>query len=321
MNSEQESANSDLVLSCMKTILYAFVLLFFLSFIGCKPKETTLSGQAFIVTRGGENIKLGLVEVQLIERDAVKEYIQKKQPAIDAEIASRQRDYEFARNLLIATNKVDVGDDPYLGLAVIEETNYLAILKLIKIRQDELTEEQNAGQELRRRADSSRESYESRIRMGLVTSHLQVLLDENALEQNGYRQDHIASDIRKLSERIGPIEASVVKAENQLNATPNAEIYFENISQTFFGQKTVTDADGKFSFSYPPDKKFTIFAHAERLVGDKPEKYYWLVNAPSGVEKAQLFLSNNNLVFTDPDGYFKIKPKPEFQESTPKKNE
>jgi hypothetical protein len=56
-------------------------------------------------------------------------------------------------------------------------------------------------------------------------------------------------------------------------------------------------------------------------VGDKTEKYYWLVDAPSGVEKAQLYLSNNNLVWIDPDGYFKIKPKSELQESIPQKSE
>jgi hypothetical protein len=43
----------------------------------------------------------------------------------------------------------------------------------------------------------------------------------------------------------------------------------------------------------------------------------WLVNAPSGVETAQLFLSNNNLVTVDLDGYFRIKPKSELQESAP----
>jgi hypothetical protein len=41
-----------------------------------------------------------------------------------------------------------------------------------------------------------------------------------------------------------------------------------------------------------------------------------LVDAPSGVEKAQLFLSNNNQVWIDPDRYFKIKPVSELQQST-----
>ena len=76
-----------------------------------------------------------------------------------------------------------------------------------------------------------------------------------------------------------------------------------------FIQKTITDADGKFSFVYPIEKPLTIFAHAQRMVGTKTEQYYWLINAPTNVETAQMFLSNHNLITVDPDGYFKIRPK------------
>ena len=94
MNSEQESKIFNLVLTGMKTILCFAALTFLLSFVGCKPKETTLTGQAFVVTRGGENIKLGLVEVMLIEKESVKVFIQTEQPGIDAVIAARQHEYE-----------------------------------------------------------------------------------------------------------------------------------------------------------------------------------------------------------------------------------
>jgi hypothetical protein len=32
---------------------------------------------------------------------------------------------------------------------------------------------------------------------------------------------------------------------------------------------------------------FTIFAKAERELGDKKEKYFWLINAPSDTESSQ----------------------------------
>ena len=69
-----------------------------LGLTGCKPKETTLSGQIFIVTRGSENIKLGLVEVQLIEKQQAIDFLKKRQVAIDLEIASRQREYAVAKS-------------------------------------------------------------------------------------------------------------------------------------------------------------------------------------------------------------------------------
>ena len=78
----------------MKNIL---TLLLLVGFLGCKPKETHLSGQIFIVTRGAENIKLGLVEVQLIEKAQVLGFLQKKQAVIESEIVSRQLEYTAAK--------------------------------------------------------------------------------------------------------------------------------------------------------------------------------------------------------------------------------
>jgi hypothetical protein len=155
---------------------------------------------------------------------------------------------------------------------------------------------------------------------GSSRTELQALLDIDAVRYNRNDQDRFASDIIKLSEHINLIEKGVAEVESRLNATPSAEIYFKNFPPSYF-QKSFTDADGKFSFSYSRDKSLAIYAKAERLVGDRTEKYYWLVNAPAGVEKSQLFLSNNNLVTIDPDGYFKTKPKSEIEESTPEKKE
>lgn len=107
------------------------------------------------------------------------------------------------------------------------------------------------------------------------------------------------------SDAADQLAAIVTKLESA------AEIYFQSFSPSIL-QKTATDADGRFSLSYPRDKTFTLFAKAERTVGEKTKKYFWLINAPSGVDKAQIFLTSDNLVFADPDGYFQIKPKPEL---------
>jgi hypothetical protein len=130
----------------MKTNSLSAALLICLLFCGCKPRETNLSGQAFIVTRGGENIKLGLLEVFLIDKAAATEFIKKKQPAVDAVIVSRQHDYELALACLKTTNTVDVGDDPYS--AIIVETNYLAILNLLRIEKEKLNAYRNKESQL-----------------------------------------------------------------------------------------------------------------------------------------------------------------------------
>lgn len=48
-----------------------------------------LTGQVFIVTQGAENVKLGDVEVSLIEKSQVPEYLVKEQFAIESKIAAR----------------------------------------------------------------------------------------------------------------------------------------------------------------------------------------------------------------------------------------
>ena len=44
----------------------------------CGYRQGELNGEIFIVTKGGENIRLGLVTVQAISEDKMKEYITKK---------------------------------------------------------------------------------------------------------------------------------------------------------------------------------------------------------------------------------------------------
>jgi hypothetical protein len=62
-----------------------------LGLLGCKPSETTITGQAFIVTKGVNNVKLGAVEILLIEKQPVADYLRQRQGMIDAQIEAGQR--------------------------------------------------------------------------------------------------------------------------------------------------------------------------------------------------------------------------------------
>jgi len=77
-----------------------FSILIFVALValtGCKPKETTLSGQMFIVTQGGENIKLGDVRIILVEKSQVADFLQKKAPVIKSELIARKAEYDAAK--------------------------------------------------------------------------------------------------------------------------------------------------------------------------------------------------------------------------------
>ena len=210
-----------------------------LGLTGCKPKTTTLTGQVFVVTQGGDNIKLGDVKILLIEKAQVAAYLAKKEPSVDAEIASAQQELNVAK-------------------------------------------------------ENSKEAY--------ITHKTNP--QDQAIEQAWFAADDNLKVVLK-----------------KLNNAQGAEIYFSDFLPDSI-QKTVSDADGKFSFVYLRDKPLAIYATAKRTVPDeltdvlggrqaitRVEEYYWLVNAPTNFDIVQIFLSNDNLVFSDPDGYFKVTPK------------
>ena len=326
----------------MKPILYLAALLFSLSFVGCKPKETTLSGQAFIVTRSGESIKLGLVEVLLVEKAPAKELIQKRQPAIEAEIAIRQSNYLTLKSDFENANS---NCNAFLANSPTTKPHYLAL----KSRHESLQQDNSnlmialASNDayLKRLTDEMEQA--SRSMSDLDSDSVRTFSQKLEALENFRKQykewlnvkepliKKNDAEINQLSHELAQITSAALEQakplQEQLTATkskfesakaiysepyPKAETYLTGFSPTVF-QKAPTDADGKFGFSYPQNKSLAVLAKAERLVGGKTEKYYWLVNAPAGVEKAQLFLSNNNLVYADPDGYFKIKPKSDLQ--------
>jgi hypothetical protein len=59
-------------------------------------REGDLSGDVFIVTNGGENVKLGLVEVRAIPEEVIEGHVDRKKAAARQSLASVRADYERA---------------------------------------------------------------------------------------------------------------------------------------------------------------------------------------------------------------------------------
>ena len=64
---------------------------------GCKPRETAIKGQIFIATKGAENIKLGGIQILLVEKSEAISTVRGKQDAVIALLKSRLRDLDSAR--------------------------------------------------------------------------------------------------------------------------------------------------------------------------------------------------------------------------------
>jgi len=63
---------------------------------GCSYLQWKLDGEVFIVTKGGENVRLGLVNVQAISEDKMKEFIVKKSSESKTEIEKLQKEIKKA---------------------------------------------------------------------------------------------------------------------------------------------------------------------------------------------------------------------------------
>src|SRR5206468_7518690 len=61
----------------MRPLSVVAIIMLAASFAGCE-RTTTIRGSVFIVTRGGDNVKLGLVQVSAIPSAGMMEHLHKK---------------------------------------------------------------------------------------------------------------------------------------------------------------------------------------------------------------------------------------------------
>lgn len=353
---------------------------------GCKPKETTIPGQVFIATQGRENIRLGAVEVLLIERQQVTNCLQKRQAVISdkiklatrAGLEARQRDTANAesqvktcqinvtdavQNVEAAQKQLDQAKAKYdqfmAAQPLLTNAVYVKLKKdlafrtgLIPIQQqtvqfleeevnkpyspqtwvqdyngingtsghwagptqaEQLIEKQAVGKRL---ADAKNDLANTYARINADQQALEKI--ENGVDEFQANKLHDAESLLNTAKsRLTEVQSSLAAAKSRLETIknkppfvptpPTVDDYFYGFTPTVV-KKANTDADGNFSLTYPCNKRFTIFARAERATLSEHEKYFWLIDAPVKPEAGRVLLNNNNLIEVDPDGY---KPKPQ----------
>lgn len=307
----------------MKCYIYLAAILLSVGLFGCKPKTTTVTGQIFIVTRGADNVKLGAVEVLLIEKTHVTDFLQKRQPVVELELASRQQALADAkRNVENARADYDLFEANKPDLWRNGHNNSFLLNSFFKTYPDydtiksQVTKLWQQSDALFKQSKQMQQQAEANGYVPTGANFDRYIAINNSAFQLHEKAGSILETMNDFVKQVetakkhnlDTAESSEVEAERISQNSPTVEDYLLSFSPNI-AQKTLTDADGKFSFAYPRSKSFTIFATAQRAVADKTEKYYWLVNAPSNAETAQVFLSNNNLAFVDPDSYFTLKPK------------
>jgi hypothetical protein len=350
---------------------------------GCKPKETTIPGQVFIATSGRENIRLGAVEVLLIERQQVTNYLQKRQAvnsdkkklATRAMLETRQRDVANAESQVktcqnnVANEEQNVEDaqkqfDPVkkeyeqfmATQPLLTNAVYVKIKKDITFRTQIIPSQQQTITFLEEEVNKpylpqtwvqdyngvngtsghwagatqaeqliEKQAVGKRLtdaKNDLDNTYARINADQQALEkiENGV-DEFQANKLHDAESLLNAAKSRLTQAQSRLDAAkshletiknkppfvptpPTVDDYFYGFTPTAV-KKANTDADGNFSLTYPCNKRFTIFARAERAILSEHEKYFWLIDAPVKTEAGRVLLNNNNLIEVDPDGYFK----------------
>jgi hypothetical protein len=284
---------------------------------GCKPKTTTLTGQVFIATRGGDNVKFGDVEILLIEKSQVTDFLEKRQPIIGSEIASRQQALSVAEE---DAQKAQLAFDSFLKHG--RPTTNSDLIEILK-QSDAVKKEVYAANKQIDAVSGQIDALEANpqawnpawnTRTDALFNEQDALLkkDQSYVDELKLLSLKFDAVVARLdaeeTNKLNSAKLCVVSAEQKLEYSPTSGDYLSDFLPVA-AQRTISDADGKFSLVYPHGQTFTIYAHAQRATLNGIEDYYWLIDAPKNAEVVQVFLSNNDLVSVDPDGYFKIKPK------------
>src|SRR5260221_11215482 len=262
----------------MKIIIALVAIVGTLGLAGCKPKPTVLTGQMFIATQGGDNIKLGDVEILLIEKPQASDFLKQKQPAFELEIASRQKAFLATKenfenvqsdyDLFVAENKDRGSSTDYDDQKFLKDSLFATDANCIKIK-SQVENLLKKGEAIDRYSlQLSTQQARAEAQGNYETSEA-LKMQEYAVDSQKQKNDIdvyvLLDQVEKMimsikAEKYKKLEAlgnQFAHAKKMLASFPTCEDYLADFSPTII-QKTISDADGRFLFSYPRDRSLAI---------------------------------------------------------------
>ena len=276
----------------------------------------TIEGQIFIRTKGGESIKLSLVDVLLFDEKVITANLEAKRKLakpiedyflplqkIAAQASSHARDAEEIAKRYKGDYSLKGGDN---GKGLQGSVDAVA-----NVRKEVLAIASKAGipleldfQALRKEIDDAIERQNNANEAYKRQNEANRDKERRALEAALYATD------RKVSEVAGKMadEASNLqrKISSMASCSLSASYCFSNLPQAF--QSTKTDADGKFGFKVPSGA-YVLAAASSRSAGatvignqsfPKTESYHWMVKVTVDKDKT-VMLANDNLASSGSD--------------------
>ncbi len=270
----------------------------------------TIEGQIFIRTKGGENIKLSLVDVLLFDEKMIAQDLEAKRklakPIEDyflpleklaARASSHAHDAEEIAKKYKGDYSLKGGDN---GKGLQESIDAVA-----NVRKEVLAIASKAGIPLEREFQALRKEIDEAIeRQNTANEAYKRQNEANREKEQRALETAIHSLDRKVSEvaRTMAEKTSELHREIRSRATCSLSVSFCFADLPVAVQNTKTDADGKFGFKVPSGA-YVLAAASNRSAGatiignqsfPKTESYHWMVKVTVDADK-KVMLANDNL--------------------------
>lgn len=274
--------------SCCAPCLLALALL------GCNRATNqegmlgTLDGSVFVVTEARDNIKMGLVKVQLFDEASANAIVKTGKPTVESALTA------------LRSKLPQAGEDSAKSVKLIAEAESQAA----------------EGKERREGAEKMLELIESGIEsdkqfkrkaadvgLTLIPSQEDIATKRKlteaafAVAKQGFTEGSaLTNSAAKLRSEAIDLAAQAKAVRDEVARWPDtsAALYLSRLPRPAYEAKT--DADGKFSLQLPAKARFAVIAQAERATPAGREQYNWFLWVSlNGAKSKSIMLSNDNL--------------------------
>lgn len=268
----------------MNKIFLIVLSVFLVALAGCGLLEKEVDGSVFVVTQGGENIKLGLTPVAALTKEefesiesanieSVNRFYDENSPVYKKAKAEYDRLYEEKYDPIYAEFREARANYSSLVESLSSERSIGIYIYDHKIKVDNYF--------LKRDSNLIHEA-----------KNIQEKLEYERLKVDPIHKKYqdIRSEVRQYEKIMDGI-ADYAKNKILTYQRSLAEQAYE-LAQI----KTKTNADGEFRLILPKNKDYVLIAFADRSVGDSTEEYNWFISyASPQSQKYETLISNDNL--------------------------
>ena len=272
----------------MKKNLLFLTVLFALTFGGCGifDSDRIVEGEVFIVTRGGENIALGLIDIAIIESEDFFGILEESAAVYEKELDELQNTLQLRQEKIAELNELEKTN----WAKVVAEGKTKTVRDYLPTRNYDYFDQISAQSSYDVSQFFINKDKERRRRVLYETKHLRFYRDELGFKT-------VDEYVRTLKE-IDKQQELLIKDFNDINQFLKGESLVGNISSIHSSAKT--NSQGQFNHVIKNNKDYYVVAKGSRLVGSEQEVYLWIIPLPKGKEDIRnFFLSNDNLTNVD----------------------